>query len=634
MVKNPLLVRVRDMMRKRALLAGSNNLGDTMVPLGGVIMLALIGTAILLGLLSAQIERNADAYLHRVVNGALLRERAAVGDAVMASARWDDAVGHVYGDFDSEWAESNLATEVADSYVLDVRGRTIWSAAGSELPRRAPRLPLDQALDLPVLHELMTALPQGHRAALDERKAVVRFVRLQGQAAILGVRAITPWKDVAHLPSGDVRYLVLTKPIDAKLLADMSRTNQLPLRWNVGTTGDTENGIRVKDVTGRVLGQVEWRRSSSGAKALRQIMPAVAIIVLTFLAMSGWLAWRLMAAHRALRKQVQLSRDAESEARSAAEQASKALVQAEAARQALAASADQVAAEERRHQEELRRNGRVIAEALERSMALLVTQLFETAAALEHSADDTMRTIDEQQRHVDTVTARARDTAGSAQAIAATIDDLTASIGAFTGTAYDIRESAASASGQSAAAHHANDNLRRHVGSVNEATKLIAEITGQTNLLALNATIEAARAGEAGRGFVVVANEVKALAAQTAQTTREIQARADGIEQAAEQTFALVGSVDTVLASLVETIGAAASSAQQQLASVEDIQRVSRSVALDAGATNQAVDAISHALRHSAQAAAATRAQGAAVRQGVEQVQAEFGRLIEALKAA
>ena len=622
------------MLRRRALLAGSNNLGDTMVPLGGVILLAIIGTAILLGLLSTQIERNADAYLHRVVNGALLRERAALADAVMASARWDDAVDHVYGGFDREWAESNLATEVADAYVLDVRGRTVWAAAGSELPRRAPRLPLDQALALPVLHDVMAALPQSHRAALGERQAIVRFARLQGQAVILAVRAITPWKDVARLPSGDLRYLVLTKPIDASLLADMSRTNQLSLKWNVGTTGDSENGIRVKDITGQVLGQVEWRRSSSGAKALRQIIPAMASIILTFLAMSGWLAWRLVAAHGALRKQVQLSRDAESEARTAAQQASDALVQAEAARQALAASADRVATEERRHQEELRRNGRVIAEALERSMAVLVARLFETAAALEHSADDTMRTIDEQQRHVDTVTARARDTAGSAQAITATIDELTALIGAFTGTAYDIRESAATASGQSAAAHHANDNLRRHVGSVNEATKLIAEITGQTNLLALNATIEAARAGEAGRGFVIVANEVKALAAQTAQTTREIQARADGIEQAAEQTFALVGSVDTVLASLVEAIGVAASSAQQQLASVEDIQRVSRSVALDAGATNQAVDAISDALRHSAQAAATTRAQGAAVRQGVEQVKAEFGRLIEALKAA
>ncbi|MBV2149697.1 hypothetical protein KRZ98_15610 [Sphingobium sp. AS12] len=622
------------MLRRRALLAGSNNLGDTMVPLGGVILLAIIGTAILLGLLSAQIERNADAYLHRVVNGALLRERAALADAVMASARWDDAVDHVYGGFDREWAESNLATEVADAYVLDGRGRTVWAAAGSDLPRRAPRLPLDRALALPVLHDVMAALPQSHRAALGERQAIVRFARLQGQAVILAVRAITPWKDVARLPSGDLRYLVLTKPIDATLLADMSRTNQLSLKWNVGTTGDSENGIRVKDITGQVLGQVEWRRSSAGAKALRQIIPAMASIILTFLAMSGWLAWRLVAAHGALRKQVQLSRDAESEARTAAQQASDALVQAEAARRALAASADKVATEERRHQEELRRNGRVIAEALERSMAVLVARLFETAAALEHSADDTMRTIDEQQRHVDTVTARARDTAGSAQAITATIDELTALIGAFTGTAYDIRESAATASGQSAAAHHANDNLRRHVGSVNEATKLIAEITGQTNLLALNATIEAARAGEAGRGFVIVANEVKALAAQTAQTTREIQARADGIEQAAEQTFALVGSVDTVLASLVEAIGVAASSAQQQLASVEDIQRVSRSVALDAGATNQAVDAISDALRHSAQAAATTRAQGAAVRQGVEQVQAEFGRLIEALKAA
>ncbi|MBJ7445657.1 MAG: hypothetical protein JHD32_15385, partial [Sphingobium sp.] len=425
------------MLRRRALLAGSNNLGDTMVPLGGVILLAIIGTAILLGLLSTQIERNADAYLHRVVNGALLRERAALADAVMASARWDDAVDHVYGGFDREWAESNLATEVADAYVLDVRGRTVWAAAGSELPRRAPRLPLDQALALPVLHDVMAALPQSHRAALGERQAIVRFARLQGQAVILAVRAITPWKDVARLPSGDLRYLVLTKPIDASLLADMSRTNQLSLKWNVGTTGDSENGIRVKDITGQVLGQVEWRRSSSGAKALRQIIPAMASIILTFLAMSGWLAWRLVAAHGALRKQVQLSRDAESEARTAAQQASDALVQAEAARQALAASADQVATEERRHQEELRRNGRVIAEALERSMAVLVARLFETAAALEHSADDTMRTIDEQQRHVDTVTARARDTAGSAQAITATIDELTALIGAFTGTAYD-----------------------------------------------------------------------------------------------------------------------------------------------------------------------------------------------------
>src|SRR5262249_52689678 len=120
---------------------------------------------------------------------------------------------------------------------------------------------------------------------------------------------------------------------------------------------------------------------------------------------------------------------------------------------------------------------------------------------------------------------RVAEVASAADQLAATANDVA---GKTRQTAAIFRDAQRSTD----ATNTAIESLNSAVPQIETVVSTIHKIAGQTNLLALNATIESARAGEAGRGFSVVASEVKALATQTASATQLIRSHIDAIQEA------------------------------------------------------------------------------------------------------
>src|SRR6202007_1727743 len=134
------------------------------------------------------------------------------------------------------------------------------------------------------------------------------------------------------------------------------------------------------------------------------------------------------------------------------------------------------------------------------------------------------------------------------QSVASATDELSSSVAEI---GRQVRESSRIADGAVRQAEQTDmriSKLSRAAQEIGDVVKLITAIAEQTNLLALNATIEAARAGEAGRGFAVVASEVKSLASQTAKATDEISSHISGMQGATQESVAAIKEIGGTVA--------------------------------------------------------------------------------------
>ena len=200
------------------------------------------------------------------------------------------------------------------------------------------------------------------------------------------------------------------------------------------------------------------------------------------------------------------------------------------------------------------------------------------ASTLANSADQ-MRSLSQQiasaneetSAQASMVSAAAEQVSANVQSVATATEELNA----------NTREIAASASEASQVATRAVeiagetkitfDQLGESGTTIGNVVKVIYAIAEQTNLLALNATIEAARAGEAGKGFAVVADEVKKLANQTAQATEEISSTAEVISNHTRLAGEAIEEISTIIRSIHDIQTTIASGVEEQTATTAEI---------------------------------------------------------------
>jgi methyl-accepting chemotaxis protein len=221
--------------------------------------------------------------------------------------------------------------------------------------------------------------------------------------------------------------------------------------------------------------------------------------------------------------------------------------------------------------------GRALNHTLEQ-VGSTIREIAETSQTLAAAAEE-LSTVSKQLRsHAEETSSQAgaasrsaSDTSAGLHSVVTAAEQMTASIKEIARNTTDAATAAGEAQQSASAVNQTVDKLSQSSAQIGRMVKVVGEIASQTQLLALNASIEAARAGDAGKGFSVVAGEVKELAKKTTAATSDIARQVATIQQDSREAAAAIGTITEVISSVNGFAGTIATAVEEQSATTREI---------------------------------------------------------------
>jgi methyl-accepting chemotaxis protein len=260
------------------------------------------------------------------------------------------------------------------------------------------------------------------------------------------------------------------------------------------------------------------------------------------------------------------------------------------------------------------------------AVAAASTELQVTAEGLTDNAGAT-------NRETERLAVSASETNSGIECIAAMIEEFSASV-------KEIDRQVTDSSEHSRAAVREADDTNLIVQSLAEASEkisnvlvMIQTVAEQTNLLALNATIEAARAGEAGKGFAVVASEVKNLSGQTRAATSEIDDQVRGIQEATNGVVSAIDHIGSTIQQLSDIAATIASAIEEQGAVTKEMSRNAQEASRGARAVTGHIESVAEMAGQTSDASEQLLIAARELSSLAENLHVESGRFVDVMRS-